>query len=346
MKFTLQNKYPTLGSLVEDYSDVELHFEDCINGEKFFTSKKANKVILAMYSPYFHRLFKSSKGVSVFHVCFTGVDKHNVTNVLKLMYGGSIILEKKHITRFENFLKMLGIEYEHEQEAPTISNISDSDSPFNHPLPEKQQPDETEVVIEPPSNKNPLKNQGQKSSAFQKVVENSRPKLRGVLGPDEEIDSEFLETCTETPESGLVEELAKVDFKLGTRASDRAHLEYICLHCGHVLKALTLAQRHFVKHHQKRDAEIKILQENIEYSVRVSKEISALKESLQGDYNKTMAICQLETLVKELHRRMSVLRTMIEKNLSPSCLTKRNELTARFSNEVKKVQHLIKMVNK
>ena len=67
MKFTLQNKYPTLGSLAEDYSDVELHFEDNVNGEKFFTSKKANKVILAMYSPYFHRLFKSSKEVSVFH---------------------------------------------------------------------------------------------------------------------------------------------------------------------------------------------------------------------------------------------------------------------------------------
>ena len=49
MKFTLQNKYPTLGSLAEDYSDVEIHYEDCINGEKFFTSKKANKVILAMY---------------------------------------------------------------------------------------------------------------------------------------------------------------------------------------------------------------------------------------------------------------------------------------------------------
>ena len=345
MKFTLQNKYPTLGSLVEDYSDVELHFEDCINGEKFFTSKKANKVILAMYSPYFHRLFKSSKGVSVFHVCFTGVDKHNVMNVLKLMYGGSIILEKKHITRFENFLKMLGIEYDHEQEAPPTSNISDSDSLLNQPLPKEQQTDETEVVVEP-SPKKTLKNQGLKSSVFQKVVENSRPKLRGVLGPDEEVNSEFLETCTETPESGLVEELAKVDFKLGTRASDRAHLEYMCLHCGQVYKALALAQRHFVKHHQKRDDEIKILQENIEYSLRVSKEISSLKESLQGDYNKTMAICQLETHDKELKRRITVLRGMTEKNLAPSCLMKRNELTAKFSNEVKKVQHLIKMVNK
>ena len=299
-----------------------------------------------MYSPYFHRLFKSSKEVSVFHVCFTGVSKSIIIDVLKLMYGESIILEKKHITRYEHFLKMLGIEYEYEQEALPTSNLSEieSNSLSYQPLSEEQQADKTEVVNKVSSIKSPSKNQGHIAS--QKVVENSRPKLRGVLEPDEEVNSEFLETCTETPESGLVEELAKVDFKLGPRASDRAHLEYICLHCGQVYKALTLAQRHFVQHHQKREDEIQTLQENIEYGIRVSKEISSLRALLQGDYNKTMAICQLGTLDKELNRRLTILRSMNQKNLSPNCLIKRNELTARFTNDVKKVQQLIKMVSK
>ena len=41
----------------------------------------ANKVILALYSPYFHRLFQGSKGLSVFHICFVGVNNHNINDV-------------------------------------------------------------------------------------------------------------------------------------------------------------------------------------------------------------------------------------------------------------------------
>lgn len=114
MKFDIRNKSLALGNLVEEYADVELHYEDSQKGKKEFSSLKANKVILALYSPYFHRLFQSSKSLSVFHICFVGVNNHNINDVIKLIYGQSIYMQEKHVARFENFLKWLEIDYERE----------------------------------------------------------------------------------------------------------------------------------------------------------------------------------------------------------------------------------------
>ena len=130
MKFDIRNKFLALGNLVEDYVDVELYYEDSQKGEKYFSSLNANKVILALYSPYFHRLFQSSKSLSVFHLCFVGVNNHNINDVIKLIYGQSIHIEEKHVARFENFLKWLEIDYEKEilsERRSSAENVADSD---------------------------------------------------------------------------------------------------------------------------------------------------------------------------------------------------------------------------
>ena len=114
---------------MEDYGDVELHFEEIREGKKVFSTKKANKVVLALYSPYFHRLFQSSKGISVFHICFVGVNNYNIVDVINLIYGHSISIPKKNVSRFENLLQKLEIDYEKESLSGNSSIVGcDSDS--------------------------------------------------------------------------------------------------------------------------------------------------------------------------------------------------------------------------
>ena len=69
MKFQLNNKALTLGQVANEYADVYLHIEE----NKTFSILKANKVILALHSPYFHRLFQSCENVQTFHMVFLGV---------------------------------------------------------------------------------------------------------------------------------------------------------------------------------------------------------------------------------------------------------------------------------
>jgi hypothetical protein len=64
MEFKLIEKKLSLGPVANEYADVHFHIED--KEEKTFSTLKANKVILALHSPYFHR------GLSINNISHNG----------------------------------------------------------------------------------------------------------------------------------------------------------------------------------------------------------------------------------------------------------------------------------
>ena len=110
MEFKLIEQRLSLGPVANEYADVHFHIED--KEEKTFSTLKANKVILALHSPYFHRLFQSSEKTETFHVCLVGVTNYAIRDAVKLMYGEQLTIPEKNVKRFSTFLKSIEIEDE------------------------------------------------------------------------------------------------------------------------------------------------------------------------------------------------------------------------------------------
>ena len=83
MEFKLKEKKLSLGSVANEYADVHFHIED--KEEKTFTTLKANKIILALHSTFFHRLFQSSEKSETFHVCLLGVANYAIHDAVKFV---------------------------------------------------------------------------------------------------------------------------------------------------------------------------------------------------------------------------------------------------------------------
>ena len=127
MEFKLKEKKLSLGSVANEYADVHFHIED--KEEKTFTTLKANKIILALHSTFFHRLFQSSEKSETFHVCLLGVANYAIHDVVKLMYGEQLTMQEKHVKRFSAFLKSIEIEVESQERSQSviIANKKDED---------------------------------------------------------------------------------------------------------------------------------------------------------------------------------------------------------------------------
>ena len=360
MKFSLNNKSLTLGTLVDDYGDVSLYFEEIQGREKVFTCHKANKIILALHSPYFHKLFQSNKSASVFHICFIGVSAPAITSAIKLIYGQSIDVKDNNVNRFESFLKILDIDYTKQNDSDNSSEVSKVKKfKLSEPLlnVHEGEKDLTHIAMNPPSEqessvqgKKVVTESHSQVKAHQSIPSRVRlreetPSLPPQKGDEEEAGN-FLETCTVTSQTGLGEELEKVDFKLLPSASKNKHDEYVCCHCNFKVKALNLAKSHYISHHQRTEEEVKILKESIEHNAKVGGDIKYYEESLQKDFNKIMVICQLETMTTDLERRINILTKMKEKNLAPHHMRKRDTLIDAFTKKIGKVKHLIEIVDK
>ena len=350
MKYALNNKSLALGQLVEDYGDVSIYFEESHAGKKVFSCQKANKVILALHSPYFHRLFQTDKTASVFHICFVGVRPLAIVDVMKLIYGQTINVKAVDAGRFEHFLKLLEIEFSKEDES--VSDVSKANT-LKWPEPQTTSivtENESQSAFKPQtSQKRSLKTKSEESSKEITCPIEPPKRSRQSHTPQEEEEEDFadwLETCTVTSQSGLVEALEKIDFKLLPSLSKKKHDEYICCHCNTPFKALNLARSHFVSYHRNNEEEVKILKESILFSDKVGKEITNLQESLQGDCNKLMVICQLETKVQDLERRVTLLKNLKEKNLGPHHMRKRDFLIDIFVKNITKVNNFIQIVDK
>ena len=104
MKFKVNSKSLTLGQFAKDYADVSLYIEE----KDVFSILKANKVILALHSPYFHKLFQSSKDIQNFHIGFMGVSNFAIRDAIRLIYGENISIMGKNVGRFSQFFEIAG----------------------------------------------------------------------------------------------------------------------------------------------------------------------------------------------------------------------------------------------
>ena len=109
MIFQLNNKQVSLGAITDAYADVYLHVEEKKGLHSFV---KANKVILAYHSPYFHRIFQSRENIQAVDLAFVGIDAAVVQDVVTMLYGISIQISEKKMNYFTRFLKLLEIEFE------------------------------------------------------------------------------------------------------------------------------------------------------------------------------------------------------------------------------------------
>ena len=67
---------------------------------------------------------------------------------------------------------------------------------------------------------------------------------------------------------------------------------------------------------------------------------------MKAKYNETMVHCQLENIVNELGKRVTLLKNIQEKNLLPHLMRKRDEYIERFSKKMTIVRHMLDIVNK
>ena len=126
MELKLTNKDLNLGSIVNQYANVFFHIED----KETFITIKANKVILALRSPYLQRLFQLSEKWEPFHLCVRGVSKFTIDYAIRIMYGEAIQVPENHANRVVAYLKSIEIEFEssesYQEESPPVKTPKQS----------------------------------------------------------------------------------------------------------------------------------------------------------------------------------------------------------------------------
>jgi hypothetical protein len=352
MEFKLINKQLSLGQVANEYADVHLHIEN----QKTFSTLKANKIILALHSPYFHRLFQSSEKSETFHVCFVGVANFAIRDAVRLMYGESITIPEKNAHRFSAFLKSIEIEFESPQgnqqggslrkkqklstEETSVekhSNVSD----LLTSIEENEEEEEPRMTRQSPSPLTTTQRQIEEPNStsneeLRKHGSLSSPDSVKITNRKGEIAS--LDNWTKTSDDI---DLDDIDFESGAGNSEGKHCDYVCNHCRFKVQSFSKARQHFVNFHQKGDKELEIIQEVMNFKKLAFSEINKLKANIGGGCNKTLATSQLETIIDNLEQRVYSLRNLNDKNLSPNLKAKQNVLLQGINDSIKKVKSFI-----
>lgn len=366
MKFHYNNEQ-SLGPITDKYANVYLHLGEKNNPDSII---KANKVILAMRSPYFHRIFQSRENIQSVDMGFVGVQGSIIRDAVNLIYGGTIEILDKQVGRFSNFLKLLELDFkmtkneEGNINLPILTLKTKSTGIENETKKMKHQEEE---VTEERDNEM-MKNLSPEMhvSSPSEIADGTcmapavcAPVVIEFLSPKPTVGASFQgssssssnkrtskEICsdnwTETSSTGLDVELKKIDFQIGKSTSKGVgHKEYICCHCSFVVKDIFNARLHYIKAHQNSDEEQKTIMEVIKYQKEVIEEVKKLELDIIGDCNKTLAVIELETIVENLQARLISLGQMDDKNLPPNLTRKRVQLTKFFSELSAKLQDYI-----
>jgi hypothetical protein len=112
MILQINRKQLSKGTITDQYADVYIHVKDK-KGEHSFV--KANKVILAFHSHYFHKIFQSRDNIQVIDLAFVGTTAGVVRETVNMLYGQSINISEKDFNKFDYFLKFLEIEFDRSQ---------------------------------------------------------------------------------------------------------------------------------------------------------------------------------------------------------------------------------------
>ena len=403
MTFHLNSQNLCLGQITDQYADVYLHVEE--NG--IHSIIKANKVILAFHSPYFHRIFQSRANIQTVDVAFVGIKPFLLREALKMMYGQNIEVSEILVDRFLALLNLLEIDFEKrvgylgvessknqkkiklgqnmpnvstkctaeessienendlkesavedmshvQKHSPTKSSLVNISTPMTFSVPtvasSSTSPSVTSttssvtttgpsitsttpsVITTTPaslSNMNVTINPMTTPSISKPRIANADKRSETV--PD---------NLTETSESGLSEELNKIDFNIGVSAAGH-HKDYVCCHCSIVVKSLVQAKIHFVDNHQNCDEEKETISEIMKYKKVAIKEIQEVQKDIHNGANKILATSQLTNIIENLRKHEDTLNKLKEKNLPPNLMRKRSDIIKSFNDIIIKVETFI-----
>ena len=339
MELKLTNKDLTLGSIVNQYANVFFHIED----KETFITIKANKVILALRSPYLQRLFQLSEKWEPFHLCVRGVSKFTIDYAIRIMYGEAIQVPENHANRVVAYLKSIEIEFEssesYHEESPPIKKPKQSTEKMKRKLDntenlkcgrfDEDHADADGLIKDGPSNSHTeVDNELNSEASSSKSV-----KITNRKG-----EVATLDNWTETSDDIDVD---AIDFKIGETRSKGKHRNYVCRHCGTIVQSFCTAQFHFINQHQKCDAELEIVQEAIKFKQDAFDKIKRLQSEIRDGCNQMLGVSQLETLLHNLQERVDSLQSLNEKNLSPNLKTKKDKLIQSIDVIIKRVKSFI-----
>ena len=102
-----KKKKLTQGDITEQYAEVYIHLKE--KGDSSFI--KANKVILAFHSSYFHRIFQSRGNMQTVDFAFIGIGADVVKETISMMYGSNLTISKNELAKFKMFFNMLEMNF-------------------------------------------------------------------------------------------------------------------------------------------------------------------------------------------------------------------------------------------
>ena len=305
--FCLQN--PRNETIVQSfYHDAFIHTED----KKVFD---VHKVILAMYSPFFHNYFQSRPGHDVRDIHFQNANSSLVKAALDLIYKGKVSIETKQIKKFRWFVETLldiKLEENYEQEIPS------------KPDDRAQESEVIETHFEAPG----------------PTINNDRE--NPIIAPEQyknssESTSSVHDNWTLTPIN--YDHLTKICHSVKhTPANVR---QYKCDDhvCNQVSKTFNDASKHFIEKHQKCESERKFLEAAVMARRNCLPKISNIKNDIESGCNVAMAVNQLQLISSELTKHLNTLDSFDKgKFLPPSIYRKSREMCLALDETIKSVE--------
>ena len=383
MTFFLKNRHLSIGLITDQYADVYLHVEE----NSVHSLIKANKVILAFHSPYFHRVFQSRENIQTVDMGFVGVKTSVIRDAVKMIYGQSIEVLEKHIGRFSAFVKLLELDFEKSESyegtesslnskkmkmASINASVTDLCETENETLETKRNsercienvpqmlktseavPLQTTTTCSVPLPATSSSLPASTTSSSEAKTTSTDILSSGGAGalpatssvsmprtfPTDTVRNVCPDNWTETPESGLEEQLRDIDFKVGISVFGH-HKDYICCNCGVAIKALVHAKTHFIDKHQNSEKEKKTITEIMELKKAAVAEIQKLQVEIQKGGNRILVISQLKTIIENLREYTETLNNLENKNLPPNLMRKRMDIIKSIVNIVTKAETYI-----
>ena len=298
----------TKGSISDEYADVNIHVRD---GDNQNIVIKANKVVLAFHSKYFHEVLKHRATSACVDFAFVGVQATVIQRTIDIMYGSKESISVKECRKFKEFFKLLQVDFAEESEDERISlkrgNMEDfSDGPGG----------KTAKLKEVPSQ-----------------VGGSCYTRRS--GAPANIDN-----WTETSETDLDINLSNIGFILNKTPVGQ-HNKYACTNCNFICTSIQEASSHQEAVHLECDTEIGIMKQAMEYRQNAMKEELELKDKISSGCNAELAVNELKTLSENLQFHIEKVRSLDTNNLTTALRNKRRNLDKLLTDSVTDLDQFI-----
>ena len=345
------------------YHDAFIHTED----KKIFN---AHRVLLAIYSPFFHEYFQSRPGHDVKDVYFHSTNSNLVKAALDLLYNGEVNVETKYLKRFRWFVEtLLKIKLQidtvpkmsinslksFEHDAREIASIpSHSALCQSSTCPSDNNNPATEIPINYVSDKVVRSNPppppeaeiltscitDTPTSPETKITE--RHETKG-MHESKEIppppSSEFPDNWTLT--SVCTKELLEIHHLVNNFVQQEGR-RYKCEICQNITKTFNNANKHYVGKHQNVQYERETLETANKVRRSCLEKIENIKNEMNAGSNVTMAATRLKLISVEFTKQANLLDNFDKtKVLPPTLHRKRKQMLLLLYDNIRSLEYFI-----